>query len=296
VSHAPHLHLVGVTPQRGNSLSTAMETAPTARAVERWASWMRAAGRSPNTVALRVGHIRKILRDLQADDLASVSTEDLVQYLARQTWKPNTRRSYRATMRVFFDWARAAGLVQASPAELVPTTKLPRARPHPLPERAYRTALATTTDKPLRIGIQLGGQCGLRRSEISRVRREDVAPDLVGYSLRVVGKGGHERMVPLPDDLADQLLAQPAGWLFPSPRRPGHPVTPGAVGKWISEAIGPGHTTHSLRHRCATVALWRNGGDLRAVQELLGHAKPETTALYTLIPDSAVRAAMEAAA
>lgn len=257
---------------------------------------MRAAGRSPNTIALRVGHVRKILRDLRTDDLATVSTEDLVELFARQRWKANTRRSYRASMRVFFEWAQAAGLVESSPAALVPTTKLPRSKPHPVPEKVYRTALATTTDKPLRIGIQLGGQCGLRRSEIARVCREDVQPDLVGFSLRVLGKGGHERMVPLPDGLAGQLLARPPGWLFPSSRRPGQPVTAGALGKWISEILGGGHTTHSLRHRCATVALHRNGGDLRAVQELLGHAKPETTAIYTLIPDSAIRAAMEAAA
>jgi integrase len=256
---------------------------------------MRAAGRSPNTIALRVGHVRKILRDLATDDLDAVTTDQLVQYLARQTWKPNTRRSYRASLRVFFEWLVGAGMIGTSPAALVPTSPLPRARPHPLPERQYRTALATTTDKALRIGIQLGGQCGLRRAEISRVRREDVV-ELDGYSLRVVGKGGHERMVPLPAELADQLLAQPAGWLFPSPRRPGQPVTAGAIGKWITEAIGPGHTTHSLRHRCATVAYRASGGDLRAVQELLGHAKPETTAIYTLIPDSAVRAAMEGAA
>lgn len=52
---------------------------------------------------------------------------------------------------------------------------------------------------------------------------------------------------------------------------------------------------HTLRHRCATVAYAKTR-DLRAVQELLGHAKPETTAIYTAVPDDAVRDAMRAAA
>ena len=62
----------------------------------------------------------------------------------------------------------------------------------------------------------------------------------------------------------------------------------------MSRALG-GASTHSLRHRAATAA-YAGTRDLRAVQELLGHSRPETTAGYVLVPGGAVRAAMMAAA
>lgn len=242
--------------------------------------------------------MRKVLRDLEVDELTEVSTDQLVEFLAHQRWKPNTRRSYRASLRVFFEWAQGAGEVELSPAALLPAPKVPRGVPHPVPEDNYRVALRIAKyDPALRIAIELGGHCGLRRAEISRVHRDDLVGDLLGDPwLRVIGKGGHERMVPLTDELADQLRARPRDWLFPSPRIPGRPATAQAVGRWISSVLGAGYTTHSLRHRCGTIALKRNGGDLRAVQELLGHAKPETTAIYTLIGQDRIRAAMEGAA
>jgi integrase/recombinase XerC len=258
---------------------------------------MRTANRSPGTIALRTFHVRRVLDELGVETLGDVTTEQLVELLANKRWKPNTRRSYRASLRTFFSWARASGLIERSPVDLIPAPQLPRSKPHPLPEPAYRTALQVARyDQRLRVAIQLGGQCGLRRGEIAQVHRDDVVEDLVGSTLRVIGKGGHERYVPLPAELADQLLALPRDWLFPSPRIPGRHATSGAVGRWISSVLPAGYTTHSLRHRCGTMALRNSGGDLRAVQELLGHAKAETTQIYTLIGQDAIRAAMESAA
>lgn len=139
--------------------------------------------------------------------------------------------------------------------------------------------------------VQLAAVCGLRRGEIARSRREDVVDDLLGRSLVVRGKGGHVRSVPLPEGLAVELVALPAGWLFPSPRG-GH-LTPAHVGKVVSRLLPDDWTCHTLRHRCATVA-YHASHDLRAVQELMGHAKPETTAVYTLVPQDSVRALVRA--
>ena len=100
-------------------------------------------------------------------------------------------------------------------------------------------------------------------------------------------------MVPLADELAALIARRDPGWLFPSPHG-GH-LTPHHLGKIISSHLPDGLATHTLRHRCATVA-YQVTKDLRAVQELLGHSKPETTAIYTLVPDDSVRAAMLAAA
>jgi integrase/recombinase XerC len=146
-------------------------------------------------------------------------------------------------------------------------------------------------DERARLMIQRAAVCGLCRGEISKVRRDDVREDLLGCSLPVMGKGGHVRMVPLPTLLAVQLLRCRPGWIFPSSTR-GRPLTPARVGKLVSRTLPEGWTCHTLRHRCGTAAYHLGGIDLRAVQELLGHAKSETTDLYTKVGADSIRAAM----
>jgi integrase len=180
-----------------------------------------------------------------------------------------------------------------NPALLIPRVHMPRGVPRPTPEDVYRSALLAA-DNRVRLMIHLAAVCGLRRGEISRLRYDDVVEDLLGWSLRVKGKGGHERMVPLPTELAIDLRRHANGWVFPSPARPG-PLTPAHVGVLVSRALPDGWACHSLRHRCGTVA-YASSKDLRAVQELLGHARADTTAGYTKIPAQSIREAMEAAA
>jgi integrase/recombinase XerC len=257
-----------------------------------WATWLRAAGRPSTTIELRLYHVRRVLGSIGGCPW-SLSTEDLVTFLGAQLWAPETRRSYRASLRGFYSWAQATGRRQDNPAALIPSISLPRGVPRPTPDAIYRQALVDATRR-VRLMVQLAAVCGLRCGEIARAAREDVLPDLVGYSIRVKGKGGHERNVPLPDDLAAEILAMSAGWLFPSPLASRGHLTPAHVGKLVSRVLPTGWTCHTLRHRCATVA-YASTRDLRAVQELLGHSKPETTARYTQVPAAAVRAAMMAA-
>lgn len=252
---------------------------------------MAASGKPETTIALRVYHVRRVLGDVDVGHLV-VTTEQLVDYLGTRSWKPDTRKSYRSSLRSFFGWVQATGRRQDNPADLIPTVKVPRGVPRPTPEHIYRAALEAAEPR-VRIMIMLAAMCGLRRGEISRAHSDALVQDLDGWSLRVLGKGGHERMVPLPALLAEILRNRPAGWLFPSPCG-GH-LTPGHVGVLVARALPAGWSCHTLRHRCATVA-YATRRDLRAVQELLGHAKPETTMLYTLIPRADIRAAMEAAA
>jgi integrase/recombinase XerC len=258
----------------------------------KWSTWMRAAGKPDTTIELRLYQVRRVLAGIDSPP-HEVIVDQLVDWLGGQAWAPSTRRSYRAALRGFFQWVQAIGLRPDNPALLIPVVHVPRSIPRPTPEAVYRQALLESDDRT-RLMVQLAAKCGLRRGEISRVRREHVLEDLVGWSLRVEGKGGHQRVVPLPTDLSVELRAMPPGWVFPSDRRPG-PLTPAHVGVLVSRALPPGWTCHTLRHRCATVA-YAVERDLRAVQELLGHAKPETTALYTQVPQDAVRRAVAAAA
>lgn len=256
---------------------------------QEWAVWQRAARKPATTIELRTRHILKVSRDLP-NDVRRVTPNHLIEWLARQDWQPNTVRSYRASLRAFFAWTTSRGITADSPAHALPPVRIPRAKPRPTPEDAFRDALRLADDRE-RLAILLAGVCGLRRAEIAAAAREHVERDLIGYALRVAGKGGHVRVIPLPDDLARLILARPNGWLFPSSHG-GH-LTPHHLGKVISRRLG--HTTHTLRHRCASVA-YAATGDLRAVQELLGHASPDTTAIYTAVSDAAVRRAVAATA
>lgn len=260
--------------------------------IEDWARHLRAAGQPDTTIELRTYHLRRCARELQLE-LVDVTLEDLETWIGNPDWAPATKRSYRASLRVFYAWAMATGLVTSSPAHLLPSVRVPRSIPRPVPIDVYATALAAADDR-LRMALRLGKECGLRRGEIARARREDVEPDLVGHALRVQGKGGHVRLVPLPDNLAAEILRRPAGWLFPSPALPSH-LTPAHLGKLISRLLEGTSTTHSLRHRAGTDSLHATG-DIRAVQEFLGHAKLDTVQIYTEVSRGQIRAAMLAAA
>ena len=80
------------------------------------------------------------------------------------------------------------------------------------------------------------------------------------------------------------------GYLFPSTQHPG-PITAVRMGEIVGGCLPPGWTCHTLRHRFATAA-YAVERDLRAVQDLLGHAKPETTAIYAAVPEGALRSAV----
>lgn len=266
--------------------------------VNSWADWLNAIGRPPTTIGLRIYHVRRAFREIDRDPF-ELEVDDLVQWLKVKSWKLETRRSYLSSLRAFYRWCQATGRRMDNPAALFPPITPPRGIPRPTPDAVYRQAVLDADDR-VRLMIRLAAICGLRCGEIARLRREDVMQDLVGHSIYVRGKGGHVRIVPLTADLARELLACPAGWIFPSCStrggRAGQHLTPAHVGKLVSRALpGDGWTCHTLRHRCATVA-YALERDLLAVQELLGHAKTETTRRYTQIPVDAVRRAVAAAA
>ena len=165
-------------------------------------------------------------------------------------------------------------------------------------------------DDRTRLAICLAVYAGLRCMEIASLHTSHVSPP----HLVIVGKGGEQRLVPLDPrgDLALELTAElerrrrgqhGTGWsgpyvtghgyLFPSQRHPG-PITPNAIGRIVSAALPVGWTTHTLRHRFATDA-YAGERDLLAVQQLLGHARPETTAIYAQAPDGALMAGVVAA-
>jgi integrase/recombinase XerC len=235
-----------------------------------------------------------------------LTPEDLALWLARTDLAPETKRSALASVRNFYAWALLCGHVTKSPADNMATILVPRAIPRPAPDDAVAAALANADDRTT-LALRLAIYAGLRRAEIAGLHTRDITDEY----LHVTGKGGHSRLVPLHPDLRAALrtelkrrrdglntgtgwgsgIPQPDGWLFPSDDPDQH-LTPAHLGKLVTRVLPHGWTTHTLRHRFASQAYANGGRDLRAVQELLGHSRPETTARYAAVPTGALAAAV----
>lgn len=275
--------------------------------VEAYATFLAAAGRRPGTIRQHRAHLG-MLAVLQPDP-CTIAEADLLAYLAGKEWAPETRKAARSVLRSFFAWAAGRGqLLTGDPAAELPSVRVPAGVPHPIPTAVLDAALARADDKG-RLMLLLGAYAGLRRAEIAAVHP---ARDIGDGVLRVVGKGGRSRAVPLHPLVAEAIDAElqrrrsgqvgtgfryaaaatADGYLFPGVGPDTH-VQPGAVGSALAGLLGEHWTAHGLRHRFATRA-YAGTRDLRAVQELLGHSQPETTARYTAVPDGALTAAVMA--
>lgn len=288
-----------MTPRHGRLPATVITWASL---IDEYATWQRGIGRSPMTVQLREAQLRFAAREIGGHPNA-VTEDDLTTWFACYAeWKPETRRSYRAALRGFFEWAYKFGRVSHNPAADLPGVRVYPDPPRPIDDYSLQEALRGA-DLRVTLMLRLAAEAGLRRAEIAQVHTRDLVDGFGGAQLVVHGKGNKKRMVPISQGLAE-LIRQgsaghtlgpwnPHGWLFPS-QRGGH-VSPYYVGKLCSAALPDDWTVHKLRARYATRA-YRGSRNIRAVQQLLGHSSVATTERYTKIDDDEVRAAAMAAA
>lgn len=257
-----------------------------------WLAWLKASGKPPTTLNIRRVQLRRLAHAFPESSPWDLTADDLAGWMAGHDWKPETLSSYRTALRTFWHWAVTTGRTDRNTAGLLPSVRVPPGRPRPAPEDVVRRG-RLTPDRRLSLMVQLASEAGLRCTEIAGLHSSHLIEDLTGWSLEIRGKGGTIRMVPLTPRLAMELRSREAGYLFPGRGRD-HISAP-YVSQLLSQHLEGEWTGHTLRHRFATVA-YRAERDLRAVQELLGHADPQTTARYAAVPDGAKRAAVLAAA
>ena len=236
-------------------------------------------------------------------DLAALRAADLRAWLAAEAAAGAgnaTRARHLAAVRSFFRFLARRHGVDNPALKLIAT---PRGK-RPVPR-------ALGVDQAVEVTDQIAGMadaaamqardtalftllygCGLRIAEALALDVRD-APEAV---LRVVGKGGKERIVPVLPAVREAV----AGWLALHPdRRPDSPLFLGARGGRLDPAVAqrtlrhfrrlhglPEHATpHALRHSFATHLL-AGGADLRSIQDLLGHASLSTTQRYTAVDEA----------
>ncbi len=268
-----------------------MKTLTWQDALTDYTAFLIAKGCTKRTIETRLNYLNRITH---LGNPGEISGEALLEWAATFDWKAETRHSCYATLRGFFRYLFMTGRRNDNPGGILPTIKRNPPAPRPIPESLYAKALDSAPPKP-RLALELAGFAGLRRGEIPLVNVHDLVEDLLGASLIVHGKGNKERLVPLTDDLALEIMsnAGPSGWAFTS-KQTGQHINSDWLAKIVAPYLPEGFMLHSLRHRFATVCYQRTG-DIRAVQMLLGHEDLATTQRYIQVDAATLRHVVESA-
>jgi integrase/recombinase XerC len=255
-------------------------------------------------------------RDLSPDALDRASIRSFLAWVHAEGQSRATAARKLAAIRTFLRYLRREGLIESDPGALVPTPKRDVKMPMHLSETEMTEMIESAdAEQPLgrrdRAFLELFYASGLRLSELAGLDLGDVY--LSGKMVRVLGKGGKQRLVPFNGASATAIR----GWLQDRERLVRHgvadPRVPGSRGrdqraaartrreplfvnyrggrltsrsidrlvrKYAAVTTRQGVSPHALRHSFATHLLQR-GADLRAIQELLGHAQLSTTQRYT---------------
>lgn len=200
----------------------------------------------------------------------------VVRFLGHVGTSASTRKNALDALRCHGRWRQLMGLPGGEVLQQVPSPRVSRGLPRPAPWRVVRRGVAASTRLVDELMLSLAVMAGLRAGEIARVHTDDV----LGGELRVVGKGGHVRHVPLRPELQEQLNLIPRGWVFPSDRNPSGHVLASSITQRLGDLLGPGWSAHSLRHRFAT-EIYAGCLDIIALRDLLGHVSVDTTMVYT---------------
>lgn len=203
------------------------------------------------------------------------ATKDSVEaYLACYA-SPRTRRLHLSMLRTTFRLAVGMELMERDPTALIGRVRVPRSLPKPLNKREVDHLLAQMRE-PSRTYLVLGLYAGLRACEIAAVTVNDLESYPGGWRLRVVGKGGHQGLIPAHKNVIEAL----SNWQRPAT------LTPNAVTQAVRHEfarLGVTGGVHRARHTFATNALIAADHDLLVVRDLLRHSSVATTQVYTAL-------------
>ena len=292
--------------------------------VEEFLTWLAAEkGRSVNTLVSYRRDLRDYCQWLSAsgrtlDDVGPTDLDAYVGVLRQKGLSPASVKRATVAVRSLHRFRAEEGLAESDPSAGLETPRVPAGLPKALSETEVTALLeAVVGDEPIarrdRALLEVLYGTGARISEVCALGLGDV--DLDGALLRLFGKGAKERVVPLGRHARSALAA----WLSDGGRGALAPERfarrddaeavflnarggrLGRQGAWgvvrrhgrtagLEDRLSP----HVLRHSCATHML-DHGADIRAVQELLGHASISTTQVYTMVSTERLFAVYEAA-
>ena len=269
---------------------------------------------SPNTIDAYRHDLHLLLNHLSGQGLTptDVKLDDLQRFAAwihERGIGPKSQARILSGVRTFYHYLVVDGYLEVDPTELLESPHLPKHLPEYLTtEEVDRLEaaidLTSAEGHRNRAIIEVFFSCGLRVSELVELKLSNLF--LNERFMRVVGKGGKERLVPISQravgelelwfDDRRQMRIKPGEDDYVFLKRGVHHLTRTMIlimVKRLGAAAGIKKTLspHTLRHSFAT-ALLRGGADLRVIQVLLGHADIATTEIYTHMDDESLRQAV----
>lgn len=265
---------------------------------------MKARGLSENTIHDRGKFLARVhggyFEEIPDGLTGPIERDDIEAFLARDAWSAWTRATYYGHLAGFFRWAvphpgdpeHAENRLMHNPLLGMRRPKAQQGVPKPVANEDLGSLLAEAPLK-VRLAIALGAYQGLRPVQIAGLDREDITEEQL-YALK--GKGGTQLVLP----------THPLVWELVKDLPPGPVVRSSTGGRSNRRAISSMVYGWVRRHRRATMGLmracrhWfgtntlRASNNLRTTQELMGHASPATTSIYTQITDEERRTAVAA--
>lgn len=245
------------------------------------------------------------------DDLTRLSPSHIEGFLRackKRDLAPSSTARALAAVRMFCRFLVMEGTLSRDPSACIDTPKKWTRLPSVLDDQTARTLLQSpdpASDVHVlrdRAILHLLYATGMRASELVNLKRGDINPKL--HVARVLGKGDKERLIPVAES-ACQVVAEYVNEYRPLLKRnhsgnvlflsrTGRPLIREDIYRMVCkyvQRIAPGKAVspHTLRHSFATQLL-RGGADLRAVQEMLGHADIATTQIYTHVDAERIKA------
>ncbi|MEY2454351.1 MAG: integrase/recombinase XerC [Acidimicrobiaceae bacterium] len=245
------------------------------------------------TVARNHWSTLRLLADVHgARPVNAVNVATIERWLeARAAVKPSTRVTQWSSMHLFLDWLVRERLLRENPMARMRSPRKPRSVPRAMDEDSIGLLLEVAPDARAKAIVWLMVGLGLRCVEVHRLKVEDWSRG--DASLLIEGKAGHQREIPVTDEVATALSA----YLTEHPASSGpllrsyyqnRSLAPGTLSHYMSEwmlvagvksAANDGVSAHALRHTAASDVLDRCG-DLRVVQQMLGHQHLSSTSIY----------------
>lgn len=242
----------------------------------------RRRGHIDRSVRHRGCSLHAFSRFLDDRRLFDAAKADVDTWLDERGVGAKTRYWHVCNLACFYQWAILEGHTDADPTARLHRPRLPRQLPRPMDQDDLRIAVEKA-DPRMKAWLLLAAFEGLRAMEIAGLDRSHILDSTDPPLLIVMGKGGHQRTVPLhPEVLAAlRVFGLPArGWLWAN--RKGNHISAAHVSRVIADylrSLSIEATGHQGRHYFGS-RIYALSHDLRLTQELMGHADPRTTAIY----------------
>lgn len=265
----------------------------TAKRVRRHLTMLLAKGCAIETTVAQRARWLRYADDRLPQGIDRACEDEIVDYTSDLNWSDETRAAAHKHLAGYYRWATRRGYLEFDPMAELQCPEVPKRDPE-APCTGAQLIAALAAPRPWRTAVLLAWRAGLRISEVAGARREHV--DDGRRLLRVRGKGGKVRTIPVDEMLWTEIADLPDGPLVPC--RDGRPMTGARLTHdqrdlWARLGLGRDMHWHRLRHTFAQQLL-DGGADIRVVQELMGHASLATTQRYLVATDARKRAAVDA--